>query len=194
MTFISESMAVGKALRYLNWGISYLINIVANQNVRAGYFPKIDYSVKIIVDSGGKLILGKNVRIKNNAIIYVKKNAILSLGDNTSIGHHSELSIAGHVSIGSNVITGAYFYLTDSNHRFEASVIPFRRQGMGIKSCYIGDNVWVGRAAMVLAGGEISNNSVIAANATVTKAFPGNVVLGGVPAKIIKCIEPRHIE
>ncbi len=179
---------MNKLFRYINWGLSYLLKILINNKIHADLFPRIDYSVKLIVESGAKLIIGKNVRIKNDTTIYVKKNGVLIIGENTSIGHHSELSVAGNVSIGSNVITGAYFYLTDSNHLFEPTGIPFKHQGMEIKSCSIGNNVWIGRAAMVLAGGCISDNSVIAANATVTKPFSSDVVLGGVPAKVIKFI------
>ena len=53
----------------------------------------------------------------------------------------------------------------------------------------IGDNVWVGSGAKIMPNVEIGNNSVIAAGAVVTKNVPENVVVAGVPARIIREIE-----
>lgn len=50
----------------------------------------------------------------------------------------------------------------------------------------IGNRVWVGAHATILAGVTVGDNSVIAAGAVVTKDVPANVVVAGVPAKIIK--------
>ena len=53
----------------------------------------------------------------------------------------------------------------------------------------IGNDVWIGAHATILAGVTIGNGAVIAAGAVVTKDVPANTVVGGVPAKIIKNIE-----
>jgi maltose O-acetyltransferase len=36
---------------------------------------------------------------------------------------------------------------------------------------------------------ELGDNVVVGANAVVTKSFPSNVIIAGVPAKVIKQIE-----
>ena len=46
--------------------------------------------------------------------------------------------------------------------------------------------VWVGSKVTFLDGSEVGNNSVVAAGAVVNGKFPPNVVIGGVPAKVIK--------
>jgi acetyltransferase-like isoleucine patch superfamily enzyme len=53
----------------------------------------------------------------------------------------------------------------------------------------IGKNVWIGANATVLPGVTIGDGAIIAAGAVVTKEVPANVIVGGVPAKIIKIIE-----
>ena len=53
----------------------------------------------------------------------------------------------------------------------------------------IGNNVWIGRRAMFLQGASIGNNVVVAAGAVVAKQFGDNVIIGGVPARIIGKIE-----
>ena len=51
---------------------------------------------------------------------------------------------------------------------------------------HIGNNVWIGASVVITKGVTIGDNAVIAAGAVVTKDVPANVVVGGVPAKIIK--------
>ncbi|MBN1943222.1 MAG: acyltransferase [Phycisphaerae bacterium] len=50
----------------------------------------------------------------------------------------------------------------------------------------IGAHCWLGANAVILPGVELGNNVVVAAGAVVTKSFPSNVVLAGVPAKILR--------
>lgn len=50
----------------------------------------------------------------------------------------------------------------------------------------IGDNVYIGPGAKIFGGITIGNNVQIGANAVVNKSFPDNVVVAGIPAKIIK--------
>ncbi|PCI07045.1 MAG: serine acetyltransferase [Flavobacteriaceae bacterium] len=50
----------------------------------------------------------------------------------------------------------------------------------------IGDNVIISSGAKVLGPIKIGNNVSIGANAVVVKDFPNNVVVAGVPAKILK--------
>lgn len=50
----------------------------------------------------------------------------------------------------------------------------------------LGDNVSVGAGAVILGPVNVGSNSIIGANAVVTKDVPENVIVAGVPAKIIK--------
>ncbi|WP_405336141.1 serine acetyltransferase [Fibrobacter sp.] len=52
----------------------------------------------------------------------------------------------------------------------------------------IGDNCYISTGAIILGPVTIGNNVVIAAGAVVTKNVPDNCIVGGVPAKILKCI------
>ena len=53
----------------------------------------------------------------------------------------------------------------------------------------IGENVWIGANATVTPGVTIGDSAVVAAGAIVTKDVPPNVIVGGVPAKIIREIK-----
>jgi acetyltransferase-like isoleucine patch superfamily enzyme len=54
------------------------------------------------------------------------------------------------------------------------------------KPITVGDYVYFGNRSMVMPGVTIGNNCIIAAGAIVTKDVPDGVVVGGVPARIIK--------
>ena len=64
--------------------------------------------------------------------------------------------------------------------------IFFRQQGITRKGIKIGSNCWIGSKVTVLDGVTVGNGCVIAAGAVLTKSFPDHVVIGGVPAKILK--------
>lgn len=50
----------------------------------------------------------------------------------------------------------------------------------------IGNNVAFGPGAKAIGEIEIGDNSFVAPNAVVTKSFPANSIIGGVPANLIK--------
>ena len=55
------------------------------------------------------------------------------------------------------------------------------------QSVNIGKNVWIAQDVNILKGVEIGNDSIVGINSLVTSnKYPSNVILGGVPAKIIK--------
>ncbi|MCI8674192.1 MAG: sugar O-acetyltransferase [Lachnospiraceae bacterium] len=55
----------------------------------------------------------------------------------------------------------------------------------------IGNNVWIGSNAIILQKVKIGNNSIVAAGAVVTKDVPENVIVAGVPARIVKTINNK---
>jgi maltose O-acetyltransferase len=53
----------------------------------------------------------------------------------------------------------------------------------------IGNNVWISANATICPGITLGDNVVVGAGAVVNKSFPSNVVIAGVPAKIIRYLE-----
>lgn len=52
----------------------------------------------------------------------------------------------------------------------------------------LGDNVYIGPGAKLFGDIQIGDNVKIGANSVVKKSFPSNVVIAGVPAKIIRYV------
>lgn len=50
----------------------------------------------------------------------------------------------------------------------------------------IGNNCWIGGRSVINPGVTLGDNVVVASGSVVTKSFPSNVLIGGVPARILK--------
>lgn len=70
-------------------------------------------------------------------------------------------------------------------HVYQQVTIGFN----GNEAPIIGDNVRVYCGAKIIGGIHVGNNVVVGANAVVCKDVPDNVVVGGVPAKVIKKVD-----
>jgi len=58
----------------------------------------------------------------------------------------------------------------------------------------VGNDVWLGRNALILSGVKIGNGAVVAAGAVVTRDVAPYALVGGVPAKVIKMrFEPDQV-
>lgn len=110
----------------------------------------------------------------------------VSFGKNGRIcNRFTAISEGEGIEIGDNVLIGSSVTVLDSDFH---EIAPSRRVGGNPKTgkVVIGDNVWIGDHVMILKGTTIGNNSVVAAGAVVSGEFPANVVIGGVPARVIR--------
>ena len=64
--------------------------------------------------------------------------------------------------------------------------IPICRQGLCGSDVSISKNCWIGRGAVILPGVTIGEGSIVAANSVVNRDVPQHVIVGGVPARILK--------
>ncbi len=75
--------------------------------------------------------------------------------------------------------------LITSNHRLSA--LDQHEPGRDI---VIGERSWIGMNAVILPGVFLGAGTIVAAGAVVTKSFPqGGLVVGGVPARILREVE-----
>lgn len=92
------------------------------------------------------------------------------------------------ISLGENVhITDGVKFLTH-----DGGTLLFRNKIPSLditKPITIGNNVYLGNNVLILPGVTIGDNVIVAAGAVVTKNIPSNVVVGGVPARVIKTID-----
>jgi acetyltransferase-like isoleucine patch superfamily enzyme len=109
----------------------------------------------------------------------------ISVGKNVFINSGCSFQDQGGITIGDGALIGHNVVLATLNHDIE----PRKRSTMHPAPIVIGKNVWIGANATVVPGVTVGDGAVIAAGAVVNKDVPANVIVGGVPAKIIKQIE-----
>jgi len=112
------------------------------------------------------------------------------IGNHCSIGEYNHITACNKITIGDGLLTGRFVYIGDNAHGGlsweESSVPPINRQLRSKGEVKIGNNVWIGDKATILAGVTIGDNVIVAANAVVTKSVANNCVVAGIPAKVIK--------
>ena len=94
----------------------------------------------------------------------------------------------GGITIGDGTLVGPKTVIATLNHHMS----PNKRANLIPKPVVIGKNVWIGANATILPGVTIGDGAVIAAGAVVSKDVEANIVVGGVPAKLIKHIETEE--
>lgn len=114
--------------------------------------------------------------------IYTDFGKNIHIGENVFINSGCSFQDQGGIYIGNNVLIGHQVVFATLNHSLDKD----DRASMTHDKIVIEDNVWIGSHATILQGVTIGKNSVVAAGSVVNKDVPSNVVVGGVPAKIIK--------
>ena len=110
----------------------------------------------------------------------------IEIGENCSINPYTVLYGHGGLKIGNNVLIAGHCLIIPANHRFDSLNILISDQGETRKGIIIEDNVWLGEGVVVLPGVTIGENSIVGANAVVTKSIPKNSIAGGNPARVIR--------
>jgi len=156
-------------------------------------------ALKITTELNGQYHTPENIRILFSKLIgkqvdntfsmfppfYTDCGKNISIGKNVFINSGCRFQDQGGIHIGDGVLIGHNAVLATLNHDMN----PQKRGNLYPAPIIIGKNVWIGANATVLPGVSIGDGAVIAAGAVVTKDVPANVVVGGVPAKMIKQIE-----
>jgi len=92
------------------------------------------------------------------------------------------------ITIGDDVQIGPRVQLLTPTHPVDAELR--RAKWEAASPIAIGDNVWLGGGVIVCPGVTIGDDTVVGAGAVVTRDLPSGVVAAGVPARVVREIQP----
>ena len=154
-------------------------------------FPHTTIFNEAYIEIGRNTMIGPNVALSAGMVPGQEcvTKPVVRIGDRCLIGRGS--GIVGHlaIDIGDDVWTGHHVYITDQNHGYEDPDAPVGWQRPSEAAVSIGSGSWLGANVVILPGTNLGRNTVVAAGAVVRGSFPDRVVLGGVPAKILRAYD-----
>ena len=111
----------------------------------------------------------------------------VKFGKNVFINHSAILSASGEIEFEDGVSIAPGVRIATINHDFNERHTKYTYGKVTIKK-----NAWLGMNVTVCPGVTIGEYAVVAAGAVVTKDVPDFAVVGGVPAKVIKMLDPSE--
>jgi len=181
----SPRVALNRAallLRYLSGRI-----ILARSGVDAEGRVSISHGVRLRATDGATARLADGVIIDRSADITAKYGT-LAIGSRSYLGQFCVICARESITIGADCLIAEHVSIRDQDHRFGHGLTT-AKAGFTTAPILIGNNVWIGAKATVIKGVTIGDNVVVAANSVVTHDIPSNVVVAGVPARILREIK-----
>ena len=111
----------------------------------------------------------------------------VKFGKGVFINHSAILSASGGIEFEDGVMTAPGLRIATINHDMNERHIIYTYGKVTIKK-----NAWIGMNVTICPGVTIGEYAVVAAGAVVTKDVPDHAVVGGVPAKVIKYLDPKE--
>jgi acetyltransferase-like isoleucine patch superfamily enzyme len=137
-------------------------------------------------------LIGKPVGDKFTLIppFYADYGLNITIGRAVFIGYQCMFTGHGAIDIADEVMIANKVNLVTAGHPVE----PDRRRSyITVEPITVETNVWIGSAATVLPGVTIGSDSVVAAGAVVTHDVPPATLVAGVPAAVIRHLEPHSL-
>lgn len=119
---------------------------------------------------------------------------VIIIGDNVHLATGCIVNCTNRIEIRKNAALGVGSKVMDHMHGeadFSDLQIPILDRILTSRGPVIlHENVMLGTGVVILPGVEIGANSVIGSNSVVTRSIPANSIAAGIPARVIKTIEP----
>lgn len=136
------------------------------------------YKNSVSIHNAGSII-GAECCLAHPENIYIGKNSYINGGYIVASPH-------AKIIIGDDCLISYQVHMrTDMHNYFDRSTL-IREQGHSEKDIIIGNDVWIGFGAKIMAGVTIADGCVIGAGAVITHDTEPYGVYVGVPAKLIK--------
>jgi len=139
----------------------------------------------------GRLEIGEHSLLEPNVWLTTGDSGHIRIGAGTFLNIGVMVASVELVEIGDHCMFANGCVITDGNHRYDDHETPVTWQGFSTKGpTRVGDNVWCGTNVVITTGVTIGERCVIAANSVVNRDLSPYSIAAGIPAKVVKSIEP----
>lgn len=122
---------------------------------------------------------------------------VIEIGNDVQINDYVHIAAIDRVAIGDETLIASKVFISDHNHgeyrlkdpASAADVAPAQRPLIG-RPVEIGRRVWIGEHVCIMPGVRIGDGAVIGAGSIVTQDVPGNCVVVGAPARVVRRFDP----
>ena len=143
-------------------------------------------SARLHTSMGGRISAGPDCAVESRALLHAEKGSI-TLGRDVFIGTGTIIVAREDITIGDDTLIAEYVTIRDQDHEMSSNTVK-RSAGFRTSPISIGRNVWIGAKCSILKGVTIGDDSVIAANAVVSRDVPARTVAAGIPARVIRSL------
>jgi maltose O-acetyltransferase len=138
----------------------------------------------------GYMSIGDDCRIVSHVVkteLCAGNGAELRIGNGCHINYGVSVGATKSVRIGNRVRLGPYSRVVDSDFHdiYNRAVAP------PPQPVVIEDDAWIGMHAVILPGVHIGRAAVVGTGCIVTKDVPDFTVVGGVPARVLRRLDPE---
>lgn len=114
----------------------------------------------------------------------------LGIGDRCVLGARCTITAHLSIEIADDVWFGQDVFVSDASHGYQDPEVPVGRQLGAHQPVSIGSGSWIGHGAIVLPGARVGRNVVVGAGSVVRGDVPDHAVVAGVPARVVRHLEP----
>lgn len=159
------------------------VRIITKWKIRTTWVNSIKGKFRVEIIENGKIEIGKFLMSRGPLYLKSVDGGIMTMGDYVFFNHNCSITCAKEISIGSHCMFANNLVIVDHDHVIGPDGVT---GNLVSKPIVIENGVWCGANVTITKGVHIGTGAVIAAGAVVTKDVPANVVVAGVPAKIMK--------
>ncbi len=114
----------------------------------------------------------------------------LVIGDRCVVGARCTFTAHESIVVGDDVWFGQSVFVSDASHGYADPDTPIGKQFGEHDPIEIGSGSWIGHGAVILPGARIGRNVVVGAGSVVRGTVPDHSVVVGVPARVVRRLEP----
>jgi acetyltransferase-like isoleucine patch superfamily enzyme len=152
--------------------------------VRHGTRPYTAVGMAPAIRNDGDISIGDRIvfwGVESRSFLHTEAKGQLTIGHRVMINSGAIIRTADSISIGDDVKIGSLVSIADTDGH---EIVP--GAGIRVAPVVIGNDVWIGRGAIILPGVSVGDGAVVGAGSIVTRDVLAFSVVAGNPARLLR--------